>query len=305
MARTIPVIPGTGASRIPSVTASVKVASRGITAMTLSTIQVINVGGHLLSENLQSLPSALRAHLSSLVESLQIEVEYSGIAPGIAGAGITVGHWLDIAHAIQAAYSRSVGFVVWHPLDTLCYTANALSFMFENLSKPVVLTGAQLPLGASRTDALTNLANACMLAAPGADRPSISEVVVCFAGRILRGSRARPVSGTHFDCFQSPNFPDLGTIGEHIHVKERLVRPSPKRDQRLSIDDRLCDGVIRLHTEVPAVQNLDCGSLCSAGRVEVRCGLPCRVRSLRMEHGRAHRMETRARSIRLLLSQGC
>ena len=139
-------------------------------------------------------------------------------------------YWIDIARTIRDAYDDYVGFVVLHGTDTMAYTATALSFLFENLGKPVIVTGSQLPLAKPRSDAAQNLVTALMFAASDGDIPTIPEVCILFNNRLLRGNRSRKVSSTKFEGFDSPNFGRLAEIGEHIKVNTKLVRKIPLKE---------------------------------------------------------------------------
>ena len=133
-----------------------------------------------------------------------------------------------MADVIEKVYDEYDGFVIAHGTDTMAYTASGLSFIFENLAKPVVVTGSQLPISDERTDGVMNLVNAVHVAGYKAtDLPCIPEVVVCVADRILRGCRTSKVSSTSWAGFDSPNFPHLGKVGEHIRINKDLLHPIP------------------------------------------------------------------------------
>ena len=148
--------------------------------------------------------------------------------PPVDSSDISPQHWIQIARKIQSVYADYDGFVVLHGTDTMAYTSSALSFMFENLGKPVVLTGSQRPLAAMRTDAVLNFVNALFVAGYQASNlPLIPEVVIVFADKILRGCRATKVSSVGWAGFDSPNLPPLGTIGQHIVINTRYLLPGP------------------------------------------------------------------------------
>jgi L-asparaginase len=135
-------------------------------------------------------------------------------------ANMTSEHWLQIAEHIQANYTRYDGFVILHGTDTMAYTASALSFIFENLSKPVILTGSQLPLFETRSDARENLINALWLAG----NYPLTEVCVYFNNKLFRGNRSKKVDANSFDAFASPNFPPLAEVGAEIIFRHDLLR---------------------------------------------------------------------------------
>jgi len=152
--------------------------------------------------------------------------------PLLDSANMTPHDWLKIANDIAAHYKEFDGFVVLHGTDTMAYTASALPFMLQGLRKPVVLTGAQIPLSKIRNDARENLITALLIAA----NYKIPEVCLCFGDKLLRGNRAVKVDADSFDAFESPNFPALGTVGIEIHINWDLVLPAPKTPRHLTVN---------------------------------------------------------------------
>ncbi len=143
--------------------------------------------------------------------------------PLIDSSNMTPVHWLKIATDIEANYSRFDGFVILHGTDSMAYTSSVLPFMLEGLNKPVVLTGAQLPLGQVRNDARENMKTAMMLAAYF----EIPEVSLFFGEVLLRGCRATKISATKLDAFDSPNYPPIGAAETSIEVfHDRIRHPS-------------------------------------------------------------------------------
>ncbi|MEM8963096.1 MAG: asparaginase [Acidobacteriota bacterium] len=136
--------------------------------------------------------------------------------------------WVAIGRDIASVYDHYDGFVVIHGTDTMAYTAAALSYMFEDLGKPIVLTGSQIPLAEVRSDARENLITSLMIAADTA----IPEVCLFLGERILRGNRATKVNATGLRAFDSPNYPALGTAGVEIQVDPRLVFLRPDAPTR-------------------------------------------------------------------------
>ncbi len=138
-------------------------------------------------------------------------------------------YWGQIVKAIADNYDDYDGFVILHGTDTMAYTASALSFMLENLRKPVVITGSQLPIGATRQDGTENLITALQLAAekdPETGEPMIQEVVISFENHLVRGNRSTKKSSTNFNAFKSYNYPDLGAMDLHLTFnKPYLLRP--------------------------------------------------------------------------------
>ena len=137
--------------------------------------------------------------------------------------------WQAIAELIRERYDHYDGFVILHGTDTMAYTASALSFMLENLSKPVILTGSQHPIGTLRTDGKENLISAVEIAAAkdGEGDALVPEVAIYFNAKLLRGNRATKVSADNFSAFRSPNCPPLAEAGIHIRYnREHILRPS-------------------------------------------------------------------------------
>jgi L-asparaginase len=125
--------------------------------------------------------------------------------------------WIEIAKIIKENYTKHDGFVVLHGSDTMSYTASALSFMLENLSKPVILTGSQLPIGTIRTDGKENLITAIEIAGTKQNEKAlITEVCVYFEYKLYRGNRTFKYNSEHFDAFKSPNYPSLAEAGVDI-----------------------------------------------------------------------------------------
>ncbi|MDL2269406.1 asparaginase [Desulfosarcina sp. OttesenSCG-928-A07] len=162
--------------------------------------------------------------------------------------------WQHMAEVIAENYDQYNGFVILHGTDTMVYTASALSFMLENLSKPVIITGAQLPIvGRPRNDGEQNLITAIMIAnGPFYKLPVVPEVCIFFRDKLLRGNRARKISASGYAGFGSPNYPALGEGGEHIVINEALLRKVS--DQPLQVRRRLDTGVINFSI-FPGVQD--------------------------------------------------
>ena len=133
-------------------------------------------------------------------------------------------HWVEIARIIKKNYTSHDGFVVLHGSDTMSYSASALSFMLENLSKPVIFTGSQLPIGDLRTDAKENLITAIQIAAlQNNNKAVIKEVGLYFEYKLYRGNRTTKINADYFEAFASLNFPALLTSGVHLNVKHELL----------------------------------------------------------------------------------
>lgn len=132
--------------------------------------------------------------------------------------------WGTLARVIEREYARYDGFVILHGTDTMAYTASALSYMLQNLDKPVLLTGSQLPLGAIRTDARRNLITSVEIIAGDVLVP---EVCICFSNQLYRGNRAEKYTSSKFDAFHSLNYPVLAEAGTHIVFDKPEIRKKP------------------------------------------------------------------------------
>ncbi len=158
--------------------------------------------------------------LSSL--SFEKPIDSSNMNPDI---------WIKLAEIIQSNYHLYDGFVVLHGSDTMAFTASALSFMLQNLAKPVILTGSQLPIGMIRTDGKENLITAIEIAAAKINnKPIVTEVCVYFEYKLHRGNRTIKYNSAHFDAFKSPNYPALAEAGVNIdYNKNYFLKPSKKQ----------------------------------------------------------------------------
>lgn len=139
-------------------------------------------------------------------------------------------HWIAIADIISVKYNEYDGFVVLHGSDTMSYTASALSFLLENLAKPVVLTGSQLPIGDLRTDAKENLITAIQIAAlKNKGKAVIQEVGLYFEYKLYRGNRTTKINAEQFQAFASLNYPQLIESGVHLTVFNEYLLPQKKK----------------------------------------------------------------------------
>lgn len=152
-------------------------------------------------------------------------------------------HWAEIAEIIYKNYNKYDGFVVLHGTDTMAYTASALSFMLENLNKPVIITGSQLPIGEVRTDGEENLITALQVAASKNEKGEqmVREVAILFENSLLRGNRSTKHSADNFNAFQSSNYPELARIGLGIKFNDLALL----RNDRIPADSSL-----KIHTDM-------------------------------------------------------
>ena len=172
------------------------------------------------------------------VKKLQYDIDNIQFDPPIDSSNMDPSHWRDIALAIEEHYDRYDGFVVLHGTDTMAFTASALSFMLENLSKPVIITGSQLPIGEVRTDGEENLITALQVAAAIDEkgRPRVQEVAILFENYLWRGNRATKMSADNFNAFKSFNYPELAEIGLDIEYNPNSLRKMPPRPLKVCTD---------------------------------------------------------------------
>ena len=158
------------------------------------------------------------------LKHLDCNIETISFKKPIDSSNINPEKWVEIAEIIEGNYANFDGFVVLHGSDTMSYSASALSFMLENLNKPVVFTGSQLPIGDLRTDAKENLITAIQIASlQQKGKPIIHEVGLYFEYKLYRGNRTTKINAEHFNAFASPNYPQLAESGVHLNVNTNLV----------------------------------------------------------------------------------
>ena len=162
------------------------------------------------------------------LKNLALEITAFSFVTPIDSSNINPEHWQLISSVIFDQYEQQDGFVVLHGTDTMAYTASALSFMLDGLNKPVVFTGAQLPISEPRSDARENLITALDIAsARDQDAPIVPEVCIYFDYELLRGNRSKKVESMQFDAFDSGNYPLLAKAGVKIDYNFSVIR-SPK-----------------------------------------------------------------------------
>lgn len=160
----------------------------------------------------------------------------------IDSANMSPAHWMQIGKHILDNYDQHDGFLILHGTDTMAYTASALSFMLENLSKPVILTGSQLPLFETRSDARENLINAMLFAS----QCRIPEVCIYFHNKLFRGNRTKKMDANSFSAFSSPNFPALGKVATDITMRHSLARSVSSDKIALQSVNELAVGALRI-----------------------------------------------------------
>lgn len=157
------------------------------------------------------------------VRHLNVDIDVHKMQP-IDSSNVTPQLWTELASTVQSNYEKYDGFVVLHGTDTMSYTASALSFMFENLQKPVVFTGSQIPMGIMRTDGRENLITAIEIAAARKNGyPMVPEVCLYFQNRLFRANRTSKLSAEALNAFDSRNYPPLADVGVNITYNTAFI----------------------------------------------------------------------------------
>ncbi len=185
-------------------------------------------------------------HLVDKIPELKLldcNIETISFKVSIDSSEMNPDYWVQIAEIIEDNYDDNDGFVVLHGSDTMSYSASALSFMLENLTKPVVFTGSQLPIGDLRTDAKENLITAIQIASlMEKGKPVIKEVCLYFEYKLYRGNRTTKINAEHFKAFSSLNYPELMESGVHLKVnKQYLLQPNSKK--KFQVHREMCNNI--------------------------------------------------------------
>jgi len=193
-------------------------------------ILIINTGGTISSVSTSSGYAPVAGRMASILSNLpelthpdMPSFDMIELSPLIDSADLDLSHWCELSELIAKHYDNYQGFVILHGTDTMAFTASALSFMLENLSKPVILTGSQLPLGELRTDAKDNIITALWLAA----NDDWHDVAIYFGKKLLRGNRTQKSNSYDFRAFTSPNMEPLAHCGTHIQWNKHLLLDKP------------------------------------------------------------------------------
>jgi L-asparaginase len=165
---------------------------------------------------MDNVPELDRLNCNIKVHSFDKIIDSSNMNPKI---------WSELAGLIETNYDTVDGFVILHGSDTMSFTASVMSFMLENLAKPVIFTGSQLPISAIRTDAKENLMTAIEIAnAKKNDRARVPEVAIYFDYKLFRGNRSFKYNSSKFEAFRSPNYPILAESGVHLRFSVNDIR---------------------------------------------------------------------------------
>lgn len=203
-------------------------------------IFILLVGGSMaMKENEEGThtidPGYLKSRINNIkgIHSKQVaKFTFKVREPVLDSANMKPNDWIDIANIIENNYNKYDAFIIIHGTDTMAYTASALSFMLENLNKPVILTGSMLPLEHARSDGPSNLIQSLFLAS----HYNFPEVVISFGGYIMRGNRAEKISAEGFRAFKSTNYPILGLSSNvKLRIYKRNILPPPSADKNFFV----------------------------------------------------------------------
>lgn len=174
------------------------------------------------------------------IKNTKIKVDCYPFDPFIDSSDVDPSFWCELAQTIYDNYDNYDGFVVLHGTDTMSFSASALSFMLENLTKPVIFTGSQLPVGMMRSDAKENLLTAIEIASAYVDgKPQVPEVCVFFEDKLFRGNRTTKTNAEHFNAFASYNYPPLAKAGVHIKYFPTAIHYPETDNQPLLIHKKV------------------------------------------------------------------
>lgn len=178
------------------------------------------------------------------LNQLDCSIESVSFKTPIDSSNMNLGYWEEIATIIESNYDHHDGFVVLHGSDTMSYSASALSFMLENLSKPVIFTGSQLPIGDLRTDAKENLITSIQIASLQENgKPVIQEVGLYFEYKLYRGNRTTKINAEHFEAFDSPDHPPLIESGVNLKVYYPYLLNLDKNKSKLIVHKKMNNSV--------------------------------------------------------------
>ena len=191
--------------------------------------------------------------LIPVLQNFDLKIDFITFNPLIDSSNVQPPFWIRLAELIEENYEKYNGFVVLHGTDTMAFTASALSFILENINKPVVLTGSQLPLEIVRTDGVQNIINSIEIASDNNNGvPTVPEVTICFENQLLRGNRTSKFNAENFNAFFSGNYPVLAKVGVHIKYTHNLIlKPN---EQKLNIHKQLDSnvGILKLFPGISA-----------------------------------------------------
>ena len=221
--------------------------------MKRSSILIIYTGGTIGMKTDEATGALVPFDFSGIYEEfpslkrLKVDIEVLTITPPIDSSNVSIENWVDMARLIRDNYSRYDGFVILHGTDTMSYSASALSFMLENLAKPVIFTGSQIPIGILRTDGRENLITAIEIAGARTDdgAPMVPEVALYFQNRLFRGNRTTKFSAEALNAFASFNYHPLADVGVNIQYDTARIAPyAPDFSDEFRISESMSNDVV-------------------------------------------------------------
>lgn len=199
-------------------------------ASTASSILVIYTGGTIGMKHNPETGSLAPFNFEQIEEEVPelkkfgFKIDTVSFSPLVDSSNIQPDFWVRLVEIVSSNYDRYDGFVILHGTDTMSYTASALSFMIQNLDKPIILTGSQLPIGTLRTDGKENLISAIEIAAARKNgQPLVPEVCIFFENMLFRGNRTTKHNADHFNAFRSDNYPALAEAGINIRYNHAYI----------------------------------------------------------------------------------
>ena len=221
--------------------------------MKRSSILIIYTGGTIGMKTDEATGALVPFDFSGIYEEfpslkrLKVDLEVFTIKPPIDSSNVSIENWVDMARIIRDNYSKYDGFVILHGTDTMSYSASALSFMLENLAKPVIFTGSQIPIGILRTDGRENLITAIEIAGAHneAGEPLVPEVALYFQNRLFRGNRTTKLSAEALNAFASFNYAPLADVGVNIQYNSPAIANfAPQSIGEFHISESLSNDVV-------------------------------------------------------------
>ncbi len=187
------------------------------------------------------------------LKQLNVDLDTLAFEKPIDSSNANKEFWVKIVSILEANYFDYDGFVILHGTDTMSYTGSAISFMIQNLNKPVILTGAQLPLGTLRTDGKENIITAIEIAAAKRKdgSPWVPEVAIYFQTKLFRANRTHKYNAEYFDAFESPNYPPLAEAGIKINYNKKLI--NYQQDDKITIFNKKLDDNITVLKIFPGI----------------------------------------------------
>ena len=221
--------------------------------MKRSSILIIYTGGTIGMKTDEATGALVPFDFSGIYEEfpslkrLNVDIEVFTIKPPIDSSNVSVENWVDMARIIRDNYYKYDGFVILHGTDTMSYSAAALSFMLENLAKPVIFTGSQIPIGILRTDGRENLITAIEIAGARNEdgAPIVPEVALYFQNKLMRGNRTTKFSAEALNAFASFNYTALADVGVNIQYNTSAIASyAPDFSDEFRISESMCSDVI-------------------------------------------------------------